>query len=169
MTLSNIGLQLKLVEQKPLSGGVIARNLKIKDNGMGMLELSGNITITIKVLNLCSTLTLALPFLITSTKQLITSLLKGPVYSTGNNYYKYNSSKHSFDTKTFWTYSILYNFTFNIDVFQVHNINEIRGNDFVIATVDDISMHFKDTYGKVHELAGVAFGSGTPAFVIYNY
>jgi hypothetical protein len=167
--LFHLNQRLKIKEQTPLSGGIVARNLKIVENDMGMLVLNGNINITIKLLNLCSNPTPSLPFLITSTKQLILSLINGPVYTTGNNFFKYDSKKNRFDNKSFATFSIMYNFKFDVNIIEISSVTQLKGNDFVIAVVDDIGARFKDHYGTYHKMAGFESGySGGPIIIAYQ-
>lgn len=39
---------ISLLQNQPLSGGIVAKNLRISDNGSGELTLYGDFTITLK-------------------------------------------------------------------------------------------------------------------------
>lgn len=167
--LNIVNKQLKLLDLKTLSGGVIGKNLMIIDNGMGQLEVKGDFTITIKVLNLCTIPTPKLKSLMNLTKNLISSLLKGPVFVYNYNYFRYNPKKKTFNQKEPSRFAIKYDFNINVDVYAVSTLSHINGNDFCIAVVDKIKGTFKDKYNRVHGVAGFVYGNGdAPAIIDYT-
>lgn len=159
-----------ILQSQPLTGGIVAKNLRISDNGNGELSLYGDFTITLKVLDLTTNGTPNLNSLMTFTQQVISNKLRGGGYKTGINFLKYNPAKKAFDNTKTWTYSIRYNFNFTVNVIQINMLNQLRGNDFVLAVVDSIGYQFTDKYGKKHSSAGLTQGSdgGGPAVVSYS-
>ncbi|CAM3840907.1 hypothetical protein MUGA111182_12610 [Mucilaginibacter galii] len=166
-TVSLINHRLKQKENKSLSGGIVGKNLQIIDNGMGLLELKGDFTITIKVFDLCSAASPKLPSLLSSTKSYLQSKLKGPVTTYSANFYRYDPKKKKFNLKEPAPVSFLFNFNISVNIIQVNNIGQIRGNDFLIAVVDRVGYQFKDRYGKTHKAAGFS-GTGAPSIIEYS-
>lgn len=160
-------MNLALLQNQPLSGGIVAKNLRISDNGSGELTLYGDFTITLKVLDLTTDGAPNLNSLMTFTQQVITSKLRGGGYQNGVNFLKYNAAKNIFDKSKPWTYSIRYNFNCSVSVVQISMLSQLRGNDFVLALVDSMSHQFTDQYGKRHYSAGLTNGRGGPAVVSY--
>lgn len=161
-------MRFAVLQNQPLSGGIVARNLRISDNGSGELNLYGDFTITLKVLDLTTGGAPNLNSLMTFTQQVIASKLKGGGYKNGVNILKYNALKRSFDTNKTWTYSIRYNFNFTVNVIQINMLNQLKGNDFVLAVVDGIGYQYTNQYGKRQSSAGLTQGEGGPAVVSYN-
>ncbi|GGE44251.1 hypothetical protein EV200_101258 [Pedobacter psychrotolerans] len=159
---------ISLLQNQPLSGGIVAKNLRISDNGSGELTLYGDFTITLKVLDLTTNGAPDLNSLMTFTQQVITSKLRGGGYKSGINFLKYNAVKKAFDKDKTWTYSIRYNFNFSVNVIQINMLNQLRGNDFVLAVVDSIGHQFTDQYGKRHYSGGLTNGKGGPAVITYD-
>lgn len=162
-----INQRLKATENKPLSGGIVGRNIKIFDNGMGQLEVKGDFTITIKVFDLCSLATPKLPALINTTRSFISSLLNVPVYLPSTNYYRYDSKKNKFNVKDPTHFALVYNFKFKVDMYKVDNSAQIAGNDFVIAIVDAIGARFRDKFGVLHNEGGFS-NKDAPSIVNYS-
>lgn len=158
---------ISLLQNQPLSGGIVAKNLRISDNGSGELTLYGDFNITLKVLDLTTSGAPDLNSLMTFTQQVITSKLRGGGYKSGINFLKYNAAKKVFDKDKTWTYSIRYNFNFSVNVIQINMLNQLRGNDFVLAIVDSIGHQFTDQSGKKHNSSGLAQRDGGPAVVSY--
>jgi len=160
-------VNLALLQSQPLTGGVVAKNLHISDNGSGELTLYGDFTITLKVLDLTTDGAPNLNSLMTFTQQVITSKLRGEGYQSGVRFLKYNAAKNIFDKSKSWTYSIRYNFSFSVNVMQISMLSQLKGNDFVLAVVDDIGYQFTDQYGKKHYSGGLTNGRSGPAVVSY--
>ncbi|OWK71741.1 hypothetical protein [Pedobacter sp. AJM] len=160
--------KISLLQNQALSGGIVAKNLHISDNGSGELTLYGDFTITLKVLDLTTGGAPNLNSLMTFTQQVITSKLRGGGYKSGVIYFEYNSSTKSFNFRKNHTYSIRYNFSCNARVVQINMLSQLKGNDFVLAVVDSIGYQFTDQYGKKHNSGGLAQRDGGPAVVSYN-
>lgn len=161
-------VNLAMLQSQPLTGGVVAKNLRISDNGSGELTLYGDFTITLKVLDLTTDGAPNLNSLMTFTQQVITSKLRGGGYKSGVSVHKYLPNKRKFDRSITWTYSVRYNFNFSIDVVQISMLTQLRGNDFVLAVVDSIGHQFTDQYGRRQNSGGLTQGDGGPAAVSYN-
>ena len=161
-------MNLALLQNQPLSGGIVAKNLRISDNGSGELTLYGDFTITLKVLDLTTDGAPNLNSLMTFTQQVITSKLRGGGYQSGVRFLKYNAAKNIFDKDKTWTYSIRYNFGFSVNVMQISMLSQLKGNDFVLAVVDSMGHQFTDQYGKRHYSGGLTKGMGGPAVITYN-
>lgn len=158
--------RFKIKEQEPLSGGITARNLKIIDTGMGQLELQGDFTITIKVLNLCSSPTPKIQALINTARSYISSALRGVVRRDNTYFGQYNAKKNDFNLKATARFTTLFNFKFQVNMYLVRSIMDIRGNDFAVAIVDDIRSTFTDKFGGTHIMGGF---SNLSAPVILSY
>ncbi|QNK60989.1 hypothetical protein H7F33_10340 [Pedobacter sp. PAMC26386] len=167
MLLEQINNSLSSAQNRNMSGGIMGKNLKITDNGSGQLTLSGDILITLKVLDLTSYSTSRLQSLMKFTEQTIMSKLRGGAYGEQAIFYEYNSAKRSFTNKQH-TYSIRYNFSYTARVIQINSLSQLSGNDFVLALVDDIGHRFTDIYGRKHASGGLTQASGGPATVIYS-
>ncbi|GGE61803.1 hypothetical protein EV200_105152 [Pedobacter psychrotolerans] len=163
-----ISANLAILQNQPLSGGIVAKNLHISDNGSGELSLYGDFTITLKVLDLTTNGAPSLNNLMTFTQQVMTAKLRGGGYKGGIRTFKYNSAKNIFDKSKNWTYSIRYNFNFIVNVIQISMLNQLKGNDFVLAVVDSIGHQFTDQYGRRQSSGGLTQGEGGPATVSYN-
>jgi len=161
-------MHFALLQSQPLTGGIVAKNLRITDNGSGELSLYGDFTITLKVLDLTTNGAPNLNSLMTFTQQAISNKLRGGGYKSGVNILKYNAAKRSFDTSKTWTYSIRYNFNFTVNVIQINMLNQLKGNDFVLVVVDGIGYQFADQYGRHQSATGLTQGEGGPAVVSYN-
>ncbi|NTD95632.1 hypothetical protein G6M26_22750 [Agrobacterium tumefaciens] len=159
---------ISLLQNQPLSGGIVAKNLRISDNGSGELTLYGDFTITLKVLDLTTSGAPDLNSLMTFTQQVITSKLRGGGYKGGIRFFKYDSSTRSFNFRKNHTYSLRYNFNCTVNVTHIDMLNQLRGNDFVLAVVDRIGYQFIDQYGKRNNSSGITNGRGGPAVVCYN-
>lgn len=121
-----------------------------------------------KVLDLTTTGAPNLNSLMTFTQQVITTKLRGGGYKGGISYFKYNTSKKAFDFHKNQTYSVRYNFNFNINVQQINMLSQLKGNDFVLAVVDSIGHQFTDPYGRRQGSGGLTKGQSWPAIVSYN-
>lgn len=165
---NTLKMRFATLQNQPLTGGIVAKNLRITDNGTGELSLHGDFTITLKVLDLTTNGAPNLNSLMTFTQQVISNKLRGGGYKSGINFLKYNPAKKAFDTSKTWTYSIRYNFSFTVNVIQINMLSQLRGNDFVLAVVDNIGHQFTDQYGRRHSSAGLTNGTGGPAVVSYN-
>lgn len=161
-------MRFAILQSQPLTGGIVARNLRITDNGSGELSLYGDFTITLKVLDLTTSGAPNLNTLMTFTQQVISSKLRGGGYKSGVSILKYNATKRAFDNHKTWTYSIRYNFNFTVNVIQINMLGQLKGNDFVLAVVDSIGHQFTDQYGRRQESAGLTQGASWPAMVSYN-
>jgi len=166
--INTLRAKLDVLQNQTLSGGIVARNLHISDNGSGELTLSGDITITLKVLDLTTNGAPKLSSLMTFTQQVITSKLRGGGYKGGISYFKYNAAKNKFDFHNNQTYSVRYNFNFNINVQQINMLSQLKRNDFVLAVVDSIGHQFTDQYGRRQASRGLTKGQSWPAIVSYN-
>lgn len=82
-----------ILQSQPLTGGIVAKNLRITDNGSGELSLYGDFTITLKVLDLTTNGAPNLNSLMTFTQQVISNKLRGGGYRSGINFLKYNPAK----------------------------------------------------------------------------
>lgn len=162
MDLNQLTSIFSRIQGKKLSGGITGTNLKITDNGSGELTLSGDINITIKILDLTTSGTDRLTSLISFTQQTIANKLKGGAYATGYQYFKYNSAKNIFTNKP-TSYSIRYNFNYMVTLTKISGQNELFGNDFVIAVVDDIGYQ-RSMYG----VGGLTDRESGPAVVKYS-
>lgn len=109
--ISTLRMRFAILQSQPLTGGIVARNLRITDNGSGELSLYGDFTITLKVLDLTTSGAPNLNSLMTFTQQVISSKLRGGGYKSGVSILKYNAAKRVFDNHKTWTYSIRYNLT----------------------------------------------------------
>ncbi|GAA4208998.1 hypothetical protein GCM10022289_33810 [Pedobacter jeongneungensis] len=161
-------MRFAILQNQPLTGGIVAKNLHISDNGNGELSLYGDFTITLKVLDLTTNGAPNLNSLMTFTQQVISSKLRGGGYKSGVSVLKYNPVKRAFDTSKTWTYSIRYHFNFTVNVIQINMLNQLKGNDFVLAVVDSIGYQHIDQYGRPQSAAGLTQGEGGPAVVSYN-
>ncbi|WP_316804704.1 hypothetical protein [Pedobacter nototheniae] len=161
-------MRFAILQSEPLTGGIVAKNLRITDNGSGELSLYGDFTITLKVLDLTTNGAPNLNGLMTFTQQVITSKPRGGGYKSRVNILKYNPIKRAFDKSKSWIYSIRYNFNFTVNVIQIHMLNQLKGNDFVLAVVDGIGYQYADQYGRRQTSAGLTQGDGGPAIVSYN-
>lgn len=159
--------RIKTLENKKLSGGIVGRNLKISDNGMGELTLTGDFKITIKVFDLTSSNASKLTSMINYTRSFISSLLNQPVYEPMVQYFRYDSKQNMFNLKQTTHFAVRYNFKFTVDIFPVTGISQISGNDFVIAVVDGIGARFKDKFGLWHSEDGFS-NKNAPCIIDYN-
>ncbi|MCX2494027.1 hypothetical protein OQX63_11130 [Pedobacter sp. PF22-3] len=105
----------------------------------------------------------------TFTQQVISNKLRGGGYKSGVIFFEYNHAKKSFNLRKNHTYSIRYNFNFMVNVQQINMLNQLKGNDFVLAVVDSIGHQFTDQYGRRHSSAGLTNGTGGPAVVSYDH
>lgn len=161
-------MRFAILQSQPLTGGIVARNLRITDNGSGELSLYGDFTITLKVLDLTTSGAPNLNTLMTFTQQVISSKLRGGGYKSGVNILKYNPIKRVFDKTKTWTYSIRYNFNIAVNVIQINALSQLNGNDFVLAVVDSIGHQFTNQYGGRRGSIGLTQGEGGPAVVSYS-
>jgi hypothetical protein len=161
-------MRFAILQNQPLTGGIVAKNLRISDNGSGELSLSGDFTITLKVLDLTTNGAPNLNSLMTFTQQVISNKLRGGGYKSGVSILKYNPAKRAFDNSKTWTYSIRYNFNITVNVMQIKLLNQLRGNDFVLAVVDNIGHQFTDQFGRRHGSAGLTRRASWPAVVSFN-
>lgn len=161
-------MRFAVLQNQPLSGGIVARNLRISDNGSGELNLYGDFTITLKVLDLTTDGAPNLNSLMTFTQQVISNKLRGGGYKSGVSIHKYNVNQKAFDKNKIWTYSIRYNFNFTVNVIQINMLSQLKGNDFVLAVVDSIGHQFTDQYGRRQGSAGLTQGANWPATVSYD-
>lgn len=161
-------MHFALLQSQPLTGGIVAKNLRISDNGSGELSLYGDFTITLKVLDLTTNGAPNLNSLMTFTQQVISNKLRGGGYKSGVTTLKYNPAKKAFDTSKTWTYSIRYNFNITVNVIQINMLNQLKGNDFVLAVVDSIGHQFTDQYGRRQGSGGLTQRAGWPATVSYD-
>lgn len=166
--ISTLRMRFAILQSQPLTGGIVARNLRITDNGSGELSLYGDFTITLKVLDLTTSGAPNLNSLMTFTQQVISSKLRGGEYKSGVSILKYNAAKRVFDNHKTWTYSIRYNFNFTVNVIQINMLGQLNGNDFVLAVVDSIGHQFTDKYGRRQDSAGLTQRASWPATVSYN-
>eukprot|EP01012_Entosiphon_sulcatum_P024985 TRINITY_DN30266_c0_g1_i1.p1 TRINITY_DN30266_c0_g1~~TRINITY_DN30266_c0_g1_i1.p1 ORF type:complete len:269 (-),score=0.50 TRINITY_DN30266_c0_g1_i1:513-1319(-) len=157
-----------ILQSHPLTGGIVAKNLRISDNGNGELSLYGDFTITLKVLDLTTNGAPDLNSLMTFTQQVISSKLKGGAYKNGIIFFKYDPIKKSFNFQKSHTYSVRYNFNFTVNLIQINMLSQLKGNDFVLAVVDSIGYQHTDQYGRRQSSAGLTKGDGGPATVSYN-
>ena len=167
MNLEQLKVDISNAQQRPLSGGITSNNLAIHDNESGQLTLSGDITITIKVLDLTSTGVYTLNSLMNFTQHAIANKLKGNIFIGGFGFYKYDSSHKKFTNKPH-TYTIRYNFNYIVKLIQITMLSQLSGNDFVLVVVDDIRSSFTDKYGKSRKVSGLTNGVGGPAIVSYS-
>lgn len=167
MNLEQLKVEISNAQQRPLSGGITSNNMTIHDNGNGQLTLSGDIKITIKVLDLTSTGVYTLNSLMNFTQQTIANKLKGNIFLGGFGFYKYDSNRKKFTNKPY-TYTIRYNFNYIVKLTQITMLSQLSGNDFVLAVVDDIRSSFTDKHGKSRKVSGLTNGTGGPAVVSYN-
>lgn len=161
-------MRFAILQNQPLTGGIVAKNLHISDNGNGELSLYGDFTITLKVLDLTTNGAPNLNSLMTFTQQVISNKLRGGGYKSGVSVLKYNPVKRAFDNSKTWTYSIRYHFNFTVNVIQINMLNQLKGNDFVLAVVDSIGHQFTDQYGRRQDSAGLTKRASWPAIVSYN-
>lgn len=89
--INTLRMRFAVLQNQPLSGGIVARNLRISDNGSGELNLYGDFTITLKVLDLTTGGAPNLNRLMTFTQQVISNKLRGGGYKSGGIIHKYNS------------------------------------------------------------------------------
>jgi len=102
------------IQQKSSNGRIVGRNMLVSDNGNGQLTLSGDILITLKVLDLTSSGTPNIQRLMKLSEQAIAIKLRGTAY--GRSYFfEYNSAKKTFTSRSA-TYSLRYNFTYSARV-----------------------------------------------------
>lgn len=161
-------MRFAMLQNQPLTGGIVAKNLRISDNGNGELSLYGDFTITLKVLDLTTNGAPNLNSLMTFTQQVISNKLRGGGYKSGVSIHKYNENQKAFNKNKIWSYSIRYNFNFMVNVIQINMLSQLKGNDFVLAVVDTIGHQFTDQYGQIQGSAGLTQGAGWPAAVSYN-
>lgn len=90
-------LSFAKLQNQPLTGGIVAKNLRISDNGSGELSLYGDFTITLKVLDLTTIGAPNLNSLMTFTQQVISNKLRGGGYKSGVIFFEYNATKKSFN------------------------------------------------------------------------
>jgi len=166
--INTLRMRLAILLNQPLTGGIVAKNLRISDNGNGELSLYGDFTITLKVLDLTTNGAPNLNSLMTFTQQVISNKLRGGGYKSGVSGLKYNPVKKAFDNSKTWTYSIRYHFNFTVNVIQINMLSQLKGNDFVLAMVDSIGHQFTDQYGRRQGSGGLTQGADWPAIVSYN-
>lgn len=167
MLLDQLEQIISFNQNRTLSGGITGRNLRIIDNGSGQLTLSGDILITLKVLDLTTSGAPRIQSLMKLSEQAIASKLRGGADGRAN-FYEYNSAKNSFTNKNY-TYSLRYNFNYTAKVEQIPSLSYLAGNDFVLALVDGIRSRFTDKFGRSHAHGGIAGNfDGGPATVIYS-
>ncbi|RLJ77196.1 hypothetical protein [Pedobacter alluvionis] len=166
--INTLQMHFALLQNQPLTGGIVAKNLRITDNGSGELSLYGDFTITLKVLDLTTNGAPNLNSLMTFTQQVISNKLRGGGYKSGVIIHKYNSLQKKFDRTKTWTYSIRYNFNITVNVTQINMLSQLKGNDFVLAVVDSIGYQHTDQYGRRQSSAGLTQGDGGPATVSYS-
>ncbi|MCX2485024.1 hypothetical protein [Pedobacter sp. MR2016-24] len=167
MFLENFEREILASQTKPLSGGIVASNLKINDNRTGLLTLTGDILITLKVLDLTTLGAFRIQSLMKSSEQTIMNKLRGGADSDQIIFYEYSSVKNTFTNKQ-RTYSLKYNFNYTAKLIQINSLSQLAGNDFVLALVDGIGHRFTDMYGRKYVSGGLAKKNGGPAAVIYK-
>nr|WP_315421274.1 hypothetical protein [uncultured Pedobacter sp.] len=166
--INTLKMHFALLQNQPLTGGIVAKNLRISDNGSGELSLYGDFTITLKVLDLTTNGAPNLNSLMTFTQQVISNKLRGGGYKSGVIFFRYDPIKKSFNLQKSHTYSIRYNFNFMVDVIQINMLSQLKGNDFVLAVVDSIGHQFTDQYGRRHGSGGLTKSDGGPATVTHD-
>ncbi|CAM4328090.1 hypothetical protein SAMN06265348_11050 [Pedobacter westerhofensis] len=112
MDLEQLKSRFTFIQGKKLTGGIVGTHLRIADNGNGELTFSGDISITIKLIDLTSTSTDRLTSLISFTQQAIANKLKGGAYASG---YQYLSIVHQ---KTFLQIHLLATVYVTISIIQ---------------------------------------------------
>ena len=88
---NTLKMRFATLQNQPLTGGIVAKNLHITDNGTGELSLYGDFTITLKVMDLTTYGAPNLNSLMTFTQQVISNKLRGGGYKNGVIMHKYNS------------------------------------------------------------------------------
>ncbi|MET4138471.1 hypothetical protein [Pedobacter sp. UYP1] len=163
MMLVEFKTKLISVQQRKLSGGITCHDLRIQNNGSRVLTISGDVTITIKVLDLTTKGASRMHSLINSTQHIISTKL------TGTSSPRYGAYLHNFDPKSkkFGTdselYTIYYNINYIVKLEHIIMLSQLSGNDFVLAVVDTIGFK-SDKYGT----SGLTWGKKGPSTVAYN-
>jgi hypothetical protein len=167
MILSELTFSFSQVQKRILSGGITCNGLKIQEISVAgkakELIITGDVTITLKVLKLTTHGTPKLTNLMKHTQQNITSKLKGETIDYSVYLADYNSKSNKFNKNIPATYNLRYKINYLVRVEQIRTLSQLSGNDFVLAVVDHIGLKV-DKY----KISGLTTHNDVPATVSYD-
>lgn len=163
MRLTELSSIISIAQQKTLSGGITCRHLSIHDNGKRELIVSGEVTITIKVLELTTHGASQLHRLMNATQAIISNKINGASGLTyGVFLHKYDSTKKTF-TNDYENYTVGYNLHYIVKLVQITMLSQLSGNDFALAVVDEIGLKTDNSF-----TGGLTIHGGGPSSVVYK-
>jgi hypothetical protein len=164
MTLEEFQALLSATQQRKLSGGITCNRLNISLYGTRQLTLSGDVTVTIKVIDLTTHSASKLHSLINHTQHFISSKLNGDSTPRYQVYlHNYDSKKKAFGTSR-ELYELHYKINYIVRLEQIKMLSQIAGNDFILAVVDNIGY----TSGDSLITGGLTNDRSGPATITYN-
>ena len=163
MNLTQLTSIISRAHQRRLSGGITCSQLTISDNGHRELTVSGDVTITLKVFDLTTKGASRIHRLMNSTRAIIAEKLNGDSGVTGGVFTRrFDPNKKKFINEN-EIYTIAYNLHYIVKLEQISMLNQLSGNDFVLAIADKI------TYQTDRSLsAGLTVFGGGPSSISYD-
>lgn len=164
MTLSELNSNIAIANQQKLSGGITCNGLKVVEINKSELKISGDVTVTLKVLDLTTGKRPNLSRLISMTQGFISSKLSGKSSAHEVFLQKYDAKKNVFDPRGAAFYTLRYDINYLVRVEQISGVGSLCGNEFVLAVVDYIGYN----QIKGNGTRGLTVGAGGPATVAYK-
>lgn len=167
MILSDLTSHFSQVQNRILSGGITCNGLKIQEISIvgkaKELIITGDVTITLKVMELTTTGTPRLSNLMKHTQQNITNKLRGETIDYSVYLAEYDRKSNKFNKNIPATYNLRYKINYLVRVEQIRTLSQLSGNEFVLAVVDSIGLKV-DQY----KISGLTSHNDVPATVTYR-
>ena len=167
MTLSALIFNFSKAQNRKLSGGITCRGLRIQEVSMAgkakELIITGDVNITLKVLELTTSGAPKLNMMMKYTEQNIANKLKGETMDYGLVLSDYDTKANKFNKNIPAIYNVRYKINYLVRLEQVRTLSQLSNNDFVLAIVDRIGLK-TDKYAT----GGLTAHGDVPATVTYN-
>jgi hypothetical protein len=166
--ISELTFVFSQIQNRTLSGGITCPNgLRIQEVSIvgkaKELIITGDVIITLKVLELTSLGAPKLNNLMKYTQQNITNKLKGEIVDYNVYLAVFNTRHNKFNKNEPATYNVRYKVNYIVRLEQIRMLSQLSGNDFVLAAVDRISLK-TDKYTT----SGLTAHGDVPATVTYS-
>jgi len=144
MTLSELIFNFSKVQNRKLSGGITCHGLRIQEVSMAgkakELIITGDVNITLKVLELTTSGAPRLNIIMKYTEQNIANKLKGEAMDYGLVLSDYDTKANNFNKTKPAIYNVRYKINYLVRLEQVRTLSQLSNNDFVLAVVDRIGI-----------------------------
>jgi hypothetical protein len=167
MTLSELIFNFSKTQTRKLSGGITCRGLSIREVSMPgkakELIVTGDVNITVKVLELTTSGAPKLHIVMKYTENNIAGKLKGETMDYGLVLSDYDTKANKFNKTKPAIYNVRYKMNYLVRLEQIRTLSQLSNNDFVLAIVDRIGLR-SDKYTA----GGLTAHGDVPATVTYN-